>query len=410
MTPEKARSQQLTRRAARSIPWITAALLATSCASPPPDRAPTPLPANRPDFSLIETTLRAAIEDHAFPGCAVAVGTDRGILWQDAFGCQTYANERPVTTDTIYDLASLSKVTGTTALLMKLSGDDTLNETDPLGKYIPEFISTATNNEDRARRQSVTLEHLMTHSSGLASWKAFYKTCDTYPKLLKGIMNTPMEAAPGERYKYSDLGFILLGDVVARAGGKPAPRLEQELIFQPLGMRDTLRNPPSRLKPRIAPTEKDPDGDGFLHGVVHDENSRFAGGVTGHAGLFSTVGDLSRYAIELLNAREGKGRVFKRNVVIEFTRRQGMTGSNRGQGWQMPSGGNSAGKVFSTTSFGHTGYTGTSIWIDPERKLFLILLTNRVHPTREKSKISPVRSAVADAAAKAFDDWRAPTS
>jgi CubicO group peptidase (beta-lactamase class C family) len=410
MTRSYPNPNRTTRRVPRLILSLAAALLASSCATQTSDTTPTPLPAMRPDFSSIETTLKAAIKDRAFPGCAVAVGTERGILWRDAFGYQTYEGKRPVTTDTIYDLASLSKVTGTTALLMKLAADGKLHETDPLSKFIPEFIAAATTDEERTRRESVTLEHVMTHSSGLASWKAFYKTCDTYPKLLKAIVNTPMEAAPGERYKYSDLGFILLGEVAARAGGKSAPRLEQELIFKPLGMRDTMRNPPSRMKLRIAPTEKDPAGKGFLHGVVHDENCRFAGGVTGHAGLFSTVGDLSRYAGELLNARDGKGRVFTRDVVTEFTRRQGMTGSNRGQGWQKPSGGNSAGAIFSRTSFGHTGYTGTSIWIDPERKLFVILLTNRVHPTRKNSRISAVRRTVADAAAKAFDAWRAPHS
>lgn len=410
MTPANPNSNRPTRHTARTIPCLAAALLACSCASPTSDTSPTPLPAMRPDFSSVEKALDAAVQDHAFPGCTVAIGTDRGILWRDGFGYQTYENKSPVTIDTIYDLASLSKVTGTTALLMKLAADGRLKESDPLSKFIPEFIAKATNDADRTRRENVTLEHLMTHSSGLASWKAFYKTCDTYPKLLESILNTPMEAAPGERYKYSDLGFILLGEVAARAGGKPAPRLEQELIFKPLGMRDTMRNPPDRLKQRIAPTEKDPDGTEFLHGVVHDENCRFAGGVTGHAGLFSTVEDLSRYAIELLNARDGKGRVFTRDVVTEFTRRQGMTDSNRGQGWQKPSGGNSAGDILSKTSFGHTGYTGTSIWIDPERKLFVILLTNRVHPTRKNSKISAVRRTVADEAAKAFDVWRAPTS
>lgn len=410
MTPAYPSLSRPPRLVARLIPCLATALLASSCVSPPADQPPTPPPSTRPDFSAIPSALNAAIQDRAFPGCAVAVGTERGILWQGAFGYQTYAGKRPVTTDTLYDLASLSKVTGTTALLMKLTGDRRLTETDPLGRFIPEFIAAATSDKERARRESVTLEHLMTHTSGLAAWKAFYKTSDSYPKLLTAIMNTPMEAAPGERYKYSDLGFILLGEVAARAGGKPAPALEQQLIFKPLGMRDTRRSPPASLKPRIAPTEKDPDGAGFIHGVVHDENCRFAGGVTGHAGLFSTVGDLSKYAIELLNAREGKGGVFQREVVIEFTRRQGQAGSNRGQGWQKPSGGNSAGAVLSKTSFGHTGFTGTSIWIDPERKLFVVLLTNRVHPTRKDSKISPVRRAVADAAARAYDAWPAPTS
>ncbi len=382
------------------------ALLLTSCATPEPDRTPPPPAIPPPSFSAVEQALNSAIEDRAFPGCAVAVGTSDGILWQQAFGHFTYAKKNPVTVNTIYDLASLTKVTGTTALLMKLTGDKKVLESDPLAKHIPEFLSAAKDAKDRARREKVTLEHVMTHSSGLVSWKPFYKTCDSYPKLLQAVLATPLEADPGERYKYSDLGFILLGEVASRAGGAPASQLERQLLAHQLGMKDTMRNPQSAWRMRIAPTERRPDATGFIHGEVHDENCRFAGGGTGHAGLFSTVGDLSKYAIELLRSRQGKGRVFQQNVVREFTRRQGVEGSNRGQGWQKPSGTNSAGAVLSKTSFGHTGFTGTSIWIDPERDLFVILLTNRVHPTRENSKISPVRRAVADEAAKAVDGWQ----
>ncbi len=399
----RARRHARLLRRCLALTCVLATLLAVSCAAPESPRK-TVAP---PDFSGIETALKSAIADGAFPGCTVAVGTDAGVLWEAALGHQSLTRKRPVTPDTIYDLASLTKVTGTTALLMKLTADGRLKESDLLATHIPEFLTSATDAADRARRETVTLEHVMTHSAGLVAWKPFYKTCDEYAKLLDGILKTPLETAPGERYKYSDLGFILLGEVIARAGGKPTPKLEQELVFRPLGMRDTLRNPPLSLRSRIAPTERKPDATGFIHGVVHDENCRFAGGETGHAGLFSTVGDLSNYAIELLRALDGKGRVFDGEVVREFTRRQGAEGSNRGQGWQKPSGGNSAGSLFSPTSFGHTGFTGTSIWIDPERRLFVVLLTNRVHPTRENSKISPVRRAVADAAAKAFDEWRA---
>ncbi len=391
----------------RAVVSAALAALLVSCAAPKPEPAK-PAPAKRPapDFSAVESALNAAIGNQAFPGCSVAVGTSEDILWQTGLGHFTYSKRNPVTVNTIYDLASLTKVTGTTALLMKLSGDGKLHASDLLSKHIPEFLTKAKDAQDRARRAQVTLEHVMTHSAGLVSWKPFYKTCDSYDKLLQAVLAAPLETDPGKRYKYSDLGFILLGEVASRAGGAPAPQLERQLLVHQLGMSDTLRNPQSALRMRIPPTERKPDATGFIHGEVHDENARFGGGGTGHAGLFSTVGDLSKYAIELLRARAGQSRVFKQDVVREFTRRQGVEGSNRGQGWQKPSGSNSAGAILSRTSFGHTGFTGTSIWIDPERDFFVILLTNRVHPTREDSKISAVRRAVADEAAKAFDAWQ----
>jgi len=406
--------QSLTHRFRSSLrhgaPLIALALFQSSCATPERE-APSSTKAQTPppDFSAVEAALNAAIADRAFPGCAAAVGTADGVLWQKAFGHMTYSKRTPVTVNTMYDLASLTKVVGTTALLMDLTAKGAIKETDPLARHIPEFLEFAQDPEERERRSAVTLEHLMTHSAGLASWKPFYKTCDNYKKLLKAVLATPMEAKPGERYKYSDLGFILLGEIAARAGGAPAPQLERQLLVHSLGMNDTMRNPPNALRSRIAPTERDPSGAGFIHGIVHDENCRFAGGTTGHAGLFSTVGDLSKYAIELLKARQGAGAVFRQDVVSEFTRRQGMPDSNRGQGWQKPSGSNSAGAALSRTAFGHTGFTGTSIWIDPGRGVFVILLTNRVHPSRADSKISPVRRAVADAAAAAFDEWFSPS-
>lgn len=400
---------RITATVRRAIPLIAVALLQLSCATP--DRKPgkESVKTQPPDFSAIETAIETAIVNRAFPGCAIAIGTIEGVLWQKGYGHLTYSKRSPVTENTIYDLASLTKVVGTTALLMDLTAKGKLRESDPLAKHIPEFLEHARDSKDRARREAVTLEHVMTHTAGLVSWKPFYKSCDSYEKLIEAVLKTPLEASPGEQYKYSDPGFILLGEVAARAGGGPAPQLERQLLVRSLGMSDTLRNPPSALRSRIAPTERNPDALGFIHGVVHDENCRFAGGATGHAGLFSNVGDLSKFAIELLRARNGRGGVFARDVVLEFTRRQGYKGSNRGQGWQKPSGSNSAGALLSKTSFGHTGFTGTSIWIDPERELFVILLTNRVHPTRADSKISPVRRAVADAAAAAFDTWRSPS-
>ncbi len=371
--------------------------------------------ANSPNWSESQEVLERAIDAGAFPGCTVAVGTADTTLWTAAYGHLTYEGQTRVRTDTLYDLASLTKVLGTTSVVLTLVRDGNLALGDPVTRWLPE----ASPNLD-----GVTIEHLLAHCSGLPAGRPFFRLSPGYEATLRLAAATRLEAPPGTRARYSDIGFMLLGEVAARAGGKPLAELERERVLVPLGMRDTLRNPQPQLVNRIAPTEWTPayraalaaaNGraedirvqPSFVHGVVHDENARAAAGLTGHAGLFMTAEDAHLWARELLRGRAGRSRVFPKALLLRFTERCDLVdGSSRAVGWDTPSGKSSAGDLFSRRSFGHTGFTGTSIWIDPERKLYLVLLTNRVHPTRRNRKIYQVRRDLADAVARSVDRWR----
>lgn len=359
------------------------------------------------DFSQAREVLERAIADRAFPGCAVVAGSREAVLWSAGFGHFDYDETKPVSPETLYDLASVTKAVGTTTTLMRLVAGGKLDVSSPVSTYVPEFLGDPSG-EEFAVRQAITVEDLLRHMGGLPSWKPFYQRVENYSELIGAAMATPLESGPAERYRYTDIGFILLGEVAARAGGKSLPELERELVFEPLGMNDTWRNPPSRLLDRIAPTERWPDRAGFVHGVVHDENARAGEGNTGHAGLFSTAPDLALLARELLLGTQGKSRLFPKEVMEQFTGRR-SEGFHRGLGWALSSGRGAAGALLSPGSFGHTGFTGTSIWIDPDRDLYIILLTNRVHPTRENLKIGQVRSDLADAVARSLTDRPAPT-
>lgn len=356
----------------------------------------------KPDFSEPASILEKAIADHAFPGCAVAVGNSSGIVWSKGFGYFTYENKTKATPRTIYDLASCTKVVGTTSVYMRLSALGKIKLDAPVGNYLPEFIAGAANEDEKAKRKQITVEQLLTHSGGIAGWKPLYRSVHSYDELLKAIYKTPLESDPGEKFRYSDLGMMLLGEIASRAGGKKLPELERELVFKPLKMRNTMRNPPKDLIGRIPPTERWPDREDFVHGIVHDENSRAGEGITGHAGLFSTAKDLGKLAAELLRGLDGKSEVFPKTVVENFSRKRGDL--NRGLGWGIASQYDTSKTALSTTAFGHTGFTGTSIWIDPERDLFIILLSNRVYPTRDNDKIGKVRSDLANAVVRVWKD------
>jgi CubicO group peptidase (beta-lactamase class C family) len=358
-----------------------------------------------PDFAQVTAVLNAAVADRAFPGCVATVGTSNGELWSGAFGRQDDEDGPVVDSATVYDLASLTKVVGTTSVVMVLVCEGKIAVADPVEKHFKEFVEGAKDSAEREWRRAVTVEHLLTHSSGLPAGAPLYHSAKNYADVLRGALAVPLARAPGERTVYSDLGYILLGEVAASAGGKPLAELERTLILQPLGIASTLRNPPEAMKPRIAPTEADPkDNSRFIHGVVHDENARAGEGLTGHAGLFGTAEDVSRLAVELLLARNGHGKLFSQPLTRQFTtRRDIVKDSSRALGWDTPSGRSSAGSLMAATSFGHTGFTGTSIWIDPTRDLYVILLANRVHPTRANQKIHAVRRAFADAAVRAVD-------
>jgi CubicO group peptidase (beta-lactamase class C family) len=354
------------------------------------------LAAGAPDFSEAAAILRRGIEDHAFPGCAVVVGTSDKILWSEAFGRLQYSNGAPVTKQTLYDLASVTKVTGTTSVYMQLVQRGQVRITNSVSQYFPEFIDLAPTPEDKARRERVTVEHLLTHTAGLAAWKPYYRSQTNYAAMLRAILQTPLDSEPGAQFRYSDLGMILAGEVAARAGGKPLPVLERELVFAPLGMTNTLRNPPARLQARIAPTERMPDSTNVVHGVVHDENARAAEGITGHAGLFSAAEDLARLATELLLAADGKSAWLSQAVFEEFTRPHNLApDSRRALGWGLERGADKA--------IGHNGFTGTYIRVGLGRKVYIVLLTNAVHPTRENNKLGAVRREAISAIEGAVD-------
>jgi len=293
----------------------------------------------------------------------------------------------------MYDLASLTKVVVTTTVAMILYDEGRLDLEKKVQDYLPLFIGPG--------KDKVTVRHLLTHSSGIDWWAPLYEELKGRQEYLERIQAMDLVYEPGTEYKYSDLGMILLGEILSRVAGKPFDQVASERVFEPLGMTDTLYRPGADRLARIAPTEIDSEWRGRLvHGEVHDENAFALGGIAPHAGLFSTAHDLARFVQMLANGGVLEHhRIVSRSTVELFTRKVGsVEGSTRALGWDTKSPeGSTAGSYFSLDSFGHTGFTGTSIWYDPHRDLFLILLTNRVHPTRDNKLIREARPAVADA-------------
>lgn len=341
--------------------------------------------------------LKDALAGKAFPGGVVAVGGDGGLVHLRAFGRLSYDADAPeVVADTIYDLASLTKVVVTTTIALILVDEGALDLARPVSTFLPDFRGAA--------RERVTIEHLLTHSSGLPGWAPLFKDLRGKAAFVERIQAMDLVYEPGTRSLYSDLGFILMGGVLERVAGEDLDVFACRRILGPIEAQDTLYRPgPDRLA-RIAPTERDPWRGRVLRGEVHDENAFAMGGVAPQAGLFGTAPDLARFARMLLKGGlSGERRVVSNGGVERFTRRSGIPGSSRALGWDTPSPGSSAGPLLSPRSFGHTGFTGTSLWIDPDRRLFVILLSNRVHPTRENEAIRQVRPAVADAAVRSLD-------
>ncbi|MBC7844149.1 MAG: beta-lactamase family protein [Gemmatimonadaceae bacterium] len=340
--------------------------------------------------------LTRALEDGAFPGAIAVIGSSIGILASYGVGQLDVTDSSRPTTTTIYDLASLTKVIATTSLMLHLVDAGRVALDTPAVRYLPDWHGP--------RASEVTVRQLMTHSSGLAAWRAFYKEATDKADARAQLMLVGPDAPPGTRYLYSDMNFMLLGMIAERLTGMPLDSAFQVLVAQPLKLVDTRFRPDSSLRARIAPTEFDPWRQRQLRGEVHDENASRFGGVSGHAGLFSTATDLSRVARMWMNGGTLDGvRFASPAMVATFTRAQDTLVSKRALGWETPNGTNSAGRRFSSRAFGHTGFTGTSIWIDPSRDVFVILLTNRVNPTRENKKIGGVRIALADAIAGALD-------
>jgi CubicO group peptidase (beta-lactamase class C family) len=335
----------------------------------------------------VQHVLDRAARDSAFPGAIAVVGDRSHVIAQYAVGHLDWAAS-PVPDDrTLWDLASLTKVIGLTSGIMQLVAQGKISIDAPVQQYLPAWTGP---NKNR-----VTIRHLLTHTSGLPAFKAYDEITHDPDSLAKLMFSTPLDTTPGAKMVYSDIGAWTLGRILETVTGQTLDAYLHEHVFEPAGMHDTRYKPPASLIPRIAPTEVDPRRGGLVRGKVHDERAYYLGGVSAHAGLFSDAHDLTRFAQMYLNGGEIDGaRVLPRDEITLFTTRQVQ---DRALGWQKPDGSNSAGHLMSADAFGHTGFTGTSIWIDPPRNVFVILLTNRVDPTRANQKIGRVRVQLADA-------------
>jgi CubicO group peptidase (beta-lactamase class C family) len=283
----------------------------------------------------------------------------------------------------IFDLASISKAVSTTSAVMLLVEQNKISLDTQIKKIIPQFSQKK--DDSSSAREKITVKHLLTHTAGFPAFKQYYLMDIEAADILADICNTELVYDPGTKTIYSDLGLILLGAVIESVAGMPLDTFVAKHLFEPLGMSTSFYNPPDDKRKRIVPTEiVSGYRSGLIHGEVHDENAHKLGGVAGHAGLFSTASELARFAQMMLNnGQYGKKRIFKEKTVRQFTQRAMVdTSSSRCLGWDSPSGNASGGVYQSGNSYGHTGYTGTSLWIDPDHDLFVILLTNAVHPDR----------------------------
>ncbi len=344
----------------------------------------------------VDAQVNEAVETGLIPGAVLLIGHDGKVVYHKAYGNRSLIPKRePMTEDTIFDAASLTKVIATTPCLMKLFEQGKLRLDDPVTKYLPEF---------QGGKSDITVRNLLTHFSGLAPDLILRPKWSGYETGIQKALADKPTAPPGARFVYSDINFILLGEIVRRLSGETLAQFAHEQIYSPLGMNDTLFQPPAALKPRIAPTEIDEDTGLPLRGVVHDETSRFMGGIAGHAGLFTTAADLSRFAQMMLGlgawvdpATGREVRIFRPLTVRKFTEPGSPAdqGIIRALGWDIDSPFSSnRGELFPIGSYGHTGFTGTSLWMDPSTQTYVIVLTNVVHPKRGKS-LSSFRSRLA---------------
>lgn len=344
----------------------------------------------------LDSMATAAIADRAASGIAIAVGRWGRLVHLRGYGAIDWTPGSPAVTDsTLFDLASMTKVVATTTAAAMLEERGALDLDQRLAWYLPGIADTA--------KQRISVRQVLTHRAGFEAFAPLYREIRGREEYLRQIDARPLRYAPGTRTIYSDWDLVLAGLLVERLTGQPLDAWTAEHIFAPLGMRDTRFRPDASLRPRIAVTEVD-SARGHIWGEVHDPNAWAMGGVAGHAGLFGSARDLAVFAQMLLNGGEYGGvRILRPETVARWTT-PGFARSSRALGWDTPSPNSSAGRFFGPRSFGHTGYTGTSIWIDPERGLFVILLTNRVNPTAENQKHVALRRALADAAQSAILD------
>jgi CubicO group peptidase (beta-lactamase class C family) len=362
-----------------------------------------PAAAHQQQDSVFRAAFEAvahAISDQVFPAAAIAVTHRDSLIALKAFGRFTYDPvSQPATTTSIFDLASVSKVVATTTMAMILYERGLLDLEMPVGSIVPEFIT------DDPRRRDVTLHMLLAHSSGLPAYEKLFLRAKTRTELLDAAFKTFLVANPGSKAEYSDIGFIILGVALERLADEPLDRFSPREIFGPLGMSRTAFNPPATWRNYIPPAADDLT---FRHrliqGEAQDENASVLGGVAGHAGVFASAEDLAIFANAMLH---GGLPILRPETLSLFTRRESSPpGTSHALGWDTPSQPSQSGKYFSPHSFGHLGYTGTSLWIDPERGLSITLLTNRTWPDRSNQAIKQFRPRFHDAIIEAMESNR----
>ena len=353
----------------------------------------------RDSLEVVDKIVDQAIKDTSFPGAALVIVKDGVIVHEKAYGAFDYEPySRRVDVNTIFDLASVTKVISTTSAIMRLVGEGKIRLDDPVVKYFPKFGQNG--------KEHITLYNLMVHNSGLVGWGKFYEYCKTPQQLVDSVFAARLTHKTGDTTIYSDLGLITTGKIIEKVTGTALDHYVDSVFFKPLGMTNTMYNPPERIWSRVMPTEVDTfwRKTGIaIHGTVHDENAWVLGGVSGHAGLFSTAPNLAvLLQMELNGGVYGGKRFLKEDVLRKFTTRQSPK-SSRGIGWDTkisPRGW--SGKLLSDRTWLHTGYTGTSVVTDPARNLIVVFLTNRVYPTRENQKIGGIRAKVHDAIVRAM--------
>jgi uncharacterized protein YbbC (DUF1343 family) len=349
----------------------------------------------------LDEVIDQAIAQDRLPGAVLLVGHNGQIVYFKAYGKRALVPQpETMTVDTIFDCASLTKVIATTSSLMKLFEQGKFRLNDKVTDYIPEFQNG---------QSDITLRNLFTHFSGLQPDVPLKPEWTGYDTGIRLACTTKPAGPPGVRFVYSDINFILLGEIVHRLSGQMLSDYARQNIFLPLGMKETMFLPPPSLAPRIAPTERLEKTAPPLRGVVHDPSTRAMGGVAGHAGLFSTAADLARFAQMMIGGGSLDGvRLFSPLTVEKFTEPQSPPGQPilRGLGWDIdsPYSGN-RGELFPIGSYGHTGFTGTSIWIDPSTRSYVILLANSVHPDARPA-LTPLRAKVATIVAAALGTGR----
>lgn len=390
-------------RQVKASRWALLVLAAAACARTPV-HPPTPLCTGGPcALDRLVPLLDSAVRAGAAPGAVVAVSY-RGARYLYGTGRLALNEPRRPDGNTVYDLASLTKVVAITTLAMEAVSEKRLQLDATVQRYLPEFRG--------AGKERVTVRHLLTHSSGLGADSPLWRQTPTADSALRFVLLLPLDTAPGMRMVYSDMGAIVLGRVVEKVLGGRLDRLAAQRIFGPLGMTSTRFRPPASWLPRVAPTEYDTAWrKRIVRGEVHDEKAARMDGVAGHAGLFGSAVDLLSFGEWMLAERSEQHSMHllpvASPVLKEFIRRQDVVpGSSRALGWDTPSPNSSAGTRLGAGSFGHTGFTGTSFWVDPGRELVIVLLTNRVHPTRNNPRIGPLRIAVADAVVSLLEPER----